>query len=760
MLLSILEQDQPAEPVMPCLTALQIDHSRLLKQLIPGFTRKVNESAAVRNFRRDFANGEFTTDGIAYAEFLEANISQLNLTNDQYLKDGDVLLILQIAQEIFRIDGAAVIEDEIAQILLEMITSIAEGYSDWSDPSPFDEGMTSLIKDFCVSTIRKARFPEEQLHKNRVTWGEDEFTRFEDFRFSASDFFQTAFGILGSPLGMDIALSITHDTVSDPKEMLSISWSNFEAAIFGLTSLADALSNDSEQCDPCLTYVFESKAWTEAISAPEQIPGRVRRAMIKLLGETTAYLQRNPQFLISSLDFLFRSLQIRSHSNHAAKAIYNLCDSQRVLLVQALPQFLQTVTTLEHIPLLSRCKVLSGVAALVQALSSELEKIEPLQKMLILIQDLETASVANATNTVDETANPLFDRVSMIAAVAKGLQSPADTPIDLDPAEPVQAAFWIEGNGHIIQQAVLQMLSEPWGHLLEAESADLVTAACDFLRAGFKEQHPSPLKFSSATSVELITTLISLKNPNLDQTMNTISCYVASAASPSSHPQAASEADMLIMSVLTITKEVTEHLNNPSVDRDFSAPTSILDFFIRSVPKYGLHIFRHASALEIMETVITYALLLLRNTTDTLSRRSAAAFFTAFADLSDSNSELSMDATASANLTALINSYAPIVLGLVLHLLAGECARSEIEAITETLRKFVLRQPIRTKRIMQEAMKAESGVLPEKALNATKPEQRARFIAQVEGLRGAKKTNEIVRDFWMNCRGGQFGYVT
>lgn len=759
MLIGTLDQTQLAETVMPCFTTLQTEHSRLISRSVPRLSRRVDESAAVRTFKEDFSNGVFAPEAIAYVEFLEATLSQLDLTEDEYLKDEDMVSILQTIQELFKIEGAAVVEDEICQILLEIMTSVAEGYSDWNEPSPFDQGMTNLIQDISASTLRKVRFPEEQLDKQTATWDEDDFTKFEDFRFAASDFFQTAFGILGSPLGMDIALSITHEENTDSRERDAVSWSDFEAAMFGLTSLSDALSNESEKCDPCLKLVFGSKSWNEGIALPEQIPSRVRRAMIRLLGETTTFLQRNPQFLVSCLNFLFKSLQVKTHSNHAAKAIYNLCDGQRSLLVQALPEFLQTLTTLENIPLVSRCKVLSGVAALVQALPADIDKIEPLQKMLLLIQNLEKSNPTEPVASVDEDANPLFERVSMIAALAKGLQSPADTPIDLDPAESSQAMFWTHGNGYVVQKVVIDMLSEPWSHLQDSDGADLVTAACDFLRAGFKEQHPSPLKFSSSSSVELLATLITLQNPNLDQTMNTTSCYVASAPAPAASPQAAAEANEIITAVLTVTKEATIILSDAIASANFSAPTSILDFFIRSISKYGLHMFKHPSSNDIIDPIVTYAILLLQSTTDTLPRRSAAAFFTAFVDLSDPSSKISTDPTAFDVLRAFLNKYMPTILGLVLHLLAGECARSEIETLTETLRKFVLRQPMPTKRIMQEAIKAESGVLTEKALNATKIEQRARFIAQVEGLRGAKKTNEIVREFWVNCKGGQFGYI-
>ncbi|KAK5942160.1 member of the karyopherin-beta [Knufia obscura] len=712
----------------------------------------INSSDAASRWRSELLDGHFSPEANSFVEFLEAVVNELDATTDEYLKDNDVLACLGTVQSLLRCKGAAMVEDEMCQTVLDIMTTIAEGYSDWSGPSQFDESMVGLIKDVCLATLLKVQYPSEELDKSTSTWDEDDYKRFEDFRFQAKDFFQTAFGILGAPLIEDIAGSIP-DT-SDA------AWPEFEAATFVLASVSDALSNELERCDPSLNRIFSTNLWQRALSAQEATPSRVRRSIITLLAETTSYLQRNPQHLISSLEFLFRSLQIRGHSNHAARAIYNLCDNQRSFLVQALPQFLQTLTTLEDLPLHSNCKVLSAVSALVQALPSEADKIEPLQKMLQLIQDLEVKHTQAPPTQDDEVYSPLFDRVSMLAAIARGLQSTTDTPIDLEATETPEDTFWVEGPGHSTQQLVLQMLAEPWTHLLEPDQSDLVSTACELLRAGFKESHPSPLKFSSTISTGLLHPLIDLKNPNLDQTMNTASCYVSSSPAPTPNNPSQSQAETLITHILTIATESTELLTDPTTNATFSAPTSLLDFIIRALPKYSTLLLTHPSSLTILSTILDYATLLLRSTIDTLPRRSAAQFFTSFLDITDPTSPHLQDHTAAANITTIMDKYSPTILGLTLHLLSGECARSEIDVLTQLLRAFITKQPLRAQRIMAEAMRPESGVLTSRALEATKPEQRARFVAQVEGLRGARRTGDVVREFWVSCRGGQFGYVT
>lgn len=387
-----------------------------------------------------------------------------------------------------------------------------------------------------------------------------------------------------------------------------------------------------------------------------------------------------------------------------------------------------------------------------------MDKVEPLHKMLQLIQDLEIKHNNAPPTRDDEIYTPLFDRVSMLTAIARGLQSTVDTPIDLEAVGSSDDTFWTDGPGRQTQEIMLQMLAEPWSHLLESDQADLVSAACDLLKAGFKEDHPSPVKFSSQVSTELLFVLVDLKNPNLDQTMNTASCYVSSGPVPT--PESSAQAEALITRVLAIANESTTLLTNAATRTTFSAPTSILDFIIRSLPKYGNFILTHSSAVNLMSPFVDYALILLQNTTDTLPRRSAAAFFSSFLELTDPTSTIMQDQTAAVTVTSILDTYSPTILGLTLHLLCGECARSEIESLSQLLRAFITKQPMRAKKILQVAMESGSGVLTQRALTATKPEQRTRFLAQIEALRGGRKTNEIVKDFWISCKGGQFGYVT
>jgi hypothetical protein len=49
--------------------------------------------------------------------------------------------------------------------------------------------------------------------------------------------------------------------------------------------------------------------------------------------------------------------------------------------------------------------------------------------------------------------------------------------------------------------------------------------------------------------------------------------------------------------------------------------------------------------------------------------------------------------------------------------------------------------------------------LTEQALGAVDLAGRMRFVGQVEVLRGGRKVNEAVREFWVACGGSAFGYT-
>lgn len=104
---------------------------------------------------------------------------------------------------------------------------------------------------------------------------------------------------------------------------------------------------------------------------------------------------------------------------------------------------------------------------------------------------------------------------------------------------------------------------------------------------------------------------------------------------------------------------------------------------------------------------------------------------------------------AGRNLAECIQHYGPRFIATLLRLLAGGAARSELDVLCEPLKKLVARQGVLGARLLREAVGEEGGGV----------ERVRRFVEQVVGLRGGRKTGVVVKEFWMGSRGAAFAYA-
>ena len=106
----------------------------------------------------------------------------------------------------------------------------------------------------------------------------------------------------------------------------------------------------------------------------------------------------------------------------------------------------------------------------------------------------------------------------------------------------------------------------------------------------------------------------------------------------------------------------------------------------------------------------------------------------------------SLGADSSRNVVACIQHYGARFVAILLRLLGGGAARSELDVLCEPLKKLVARQGLLGSRLLREC--------------AAGADARAgRFVSQVIGLRGARKTGELAREFWVGSRGVAFAYA-
>ncbi|KAK5051885.1 hypothetical protein LTR84_002688 [Exophiala bonariae] len=744
LIMKAFEVDELVSAVLQMLISLYQSSAKLLQDAVPGFPLNITSSDRAQRLVGSLVQGDFEPEGILYVDFLDSVIGDIDTTNPEYLLDERYRVVLQSVLKLLRCEGVPGIDDLVCQIALENVNEMLEGFTDWEEDQAAQGLLQSITIDACQAALVKVRLPLEQMSSQTQDWDADERAKFQDFRYDVQDYFQSAFALLGNALIEEIV-----KTVLVPQQPPD--WSNFEAGIFSLTAFSDTMSGEPEIYDELITTVLNSPGWVSILESSQDIPDRARQTGIRFITENVVYLQRHPDRLISMLSFLFSSLHLHASSVSASRAIYHLCDSHRGVLAEGLPQFMAALGSISDSGEAERHRIYAAVAAIIQALPQEESKIAPLLDLLAAASDPLTNLQISPGNW-EETLRICTDLMQSLASIGKGLRAPSDTPVELDGSAHEQPSFWLDGPGQTIQANVLARYGSVMHAVNEHADSMFVEACCDFIRSGFTEEHPSPFKFRDEIGLNLVVSLINVSNPNIDSTMACASSFIASV------DQGANEECIngVLHPIASNQQAILAEFRRSEVMLSSTFSSSSLEFQARLMTKWGIVWYSRPDVEETLGTAIELSLVLLANP-DTLPRRSAASFLATFADMSAQDGALGPE--VQVKIQRAIHKYGPRILGLVLRLIGGECARSELESITETLKRFIQKQGIVTKQVLRNAVEEDQGILSEKALKATTIDQRKRFLAQLESLRGSRKTNDIVKEFWIACRGSGFSYI-
>ncbi|OQV01902.1 hypothetical protein CLAIMM_07189 [Cladophialophora immunda] len=740
-----LEEEFYTGTVLQMLISLENSSAKLLREALPNFPASIANSPKVREMVDLLLQGDFVSDGVLYVDLLESIMSHIDITKPDFLHNHRYNEVVRTLQRLLSCDGVAVIEDPVCQIVLEKISEIVEGYADWEDMNDPAQGfLKGLTANACEACLLKIRIPPDEMSSETQSWDADDRAKFQDFRYDVQDFFQSAFLVLGNALIEEIVKSILGQGTSPD-------WSTFEAGTFSLIAFADTMSSSPDTYDVLITTILGSPAWSYFLQTADNVPDQALRTAIRFIAENVTYLHRHPDRLVAILNFLFSSLHLQASTSAASRAIYNLCDSHRRMLKEGLPQFMDSLASIGDIGETERHRIYAAVAAIIQALPAEEAKVEPLSRLLAPIGHALTTLDGNNVDKAD-ILRGCIDIMQTLASIGKGLRSPADVPVDLEASSTGSSDFWTSGHGASVQQNVLAMYHATMQKVGSYVDNVFVDACCDFIKSGFTEEHPSPFKFTDSIGLELVTQFINLDNPSIDNTMACASSFLASVSPQNLHASVSG----LVYAVISNQQHVLSKYQETKQLPDNNFQSSSLDFLNRLLSKWAAMWFDMQDSQNTAAVSVEMGLIVMADS-DTLPRRSAAGYFAAFAEVSGPESGL--DSEANAWLKGMLLTFGPRILSLVLRLLGGECARSEIDSLTETLKRFVQKQFMLSKAVLREAIKQESGVMSDKAINATTLEQRNRFVAQVEALRGARKTIDVVKDFWIACRGSGFGYI-
>jgi hypothetical protein len=352
-------------------------------------------------------------------------------------------------------EGHAVAEDKIFVPALEFWSSLVENLVDemyteprsaqgWSAPP------LSYVMQVVSNCWRKIQYPHISVYNS---WDSTERVGFGDARKDVADLLQSVYTISGRSL-VSLFVDLTLQSLADT------AWAELESAAFCLGSLSDCVS-DGEECDTILGKIFGSHLFDLLRQSHSMVPVRTRQTCLSLIERYSEYFTRHADYLPAALNLLFSAVSDHPLAGSSSKSIYRLCSSCRSLLISEVDAFLGQYESLREIQTfdsLAEERVVGAIASIVQAIPEEPRRLDAFTRLLIRVgNDVEKAFQLKAFDGAVEPSDPILVRAYDIAqrptaavassevsvqlairalrclvAVAKGLQSPTESPVDLD----------------------------------------------------------------------------------------------------------------------------------------------------------------------------------------------------------------------------------------------------------------------------------------------------------------------------------------
>ncbi|QGA16765.1 hypothetical protein EYB26_004435 [Talaromyces marneffei] len=691
-------------------------------------------------------DGDYDDDAMSFWDLIEGYTQsrRVDLVTDSLGPSHSVLLTY--LDVLFQGPGHPGVDDIIAPRLLEWWTETADTLLDGVEEG-LEEARQHLAKAV-LNVYNRLKWPTEEEYDE---WLADERSEFYNFRRDTEDFLLTSYATLGLEL-FDLfrQRAVSALDVDD--------WNEFEAACFCLSQLAEAVDSSEAALDH-LNAIFTSDRFTQICLNSDRLPTKTRQTLVDMLGKYQGYFERNPGLLPKVLTFLFSSLNVGSCTNNASRSIGFLCKSCRQALVAELPVFLRICSEFQQsqaVTVQSLERVVEGIAAVVQALPSEEAKAPCIDELLRPFFSQTVSARDDASRGDIESAHSRGQlALKCIAGIGRGLRSDDSRVIDLDSEETPSDdnSFW---NVHPLQDQLRQcLLIYLDGFPLEHE---IIEGICEVLKAGFTEKI-GPFVFRPAITVHLLTTVPLGAAGAADVVMSTASSFLASYQSSPGKVQ--EEAALLFIHVYWTFSLM---MQNPQ-SHDPEVSNSGISFLTRSLPKYHEILFSLTSApatstfriatpppnmnmeIPVLQTILNFVSNALSGR-EPLPLRSASQFWVGVLTLPNATN-------GTTNVSRAIQEYLPSLCHVLMTQLSGACARSDINHLCEVLKKIIFNFQGEARNHLAASLASLAGP---NDTPAGLSKERERFLAMLLGARGGSATQEIVRTFWINCRGAGFAY--
>ncbi|OKL64202.1 hypothetical protein UA08_00277 [Talaromyces atroroseus] len=723
------------------------NENRLLKQPHREYILSYIESDQGAKLAQRLQEGDYDDDAMAFWELIDAYTSSKKAELVSGSLGPSHAVLLRYLDMLFQGPGYPGVDDIISPRLLEWWTETADDLQDGLEHG-LQEARQSLA-GAVVNVYRRLKWP---AHEEFVQWDADERSEFSNFRRDTEDFLLSVYPTLGTEL-----IELFRQKAVSALEMRA--WDEFESASFCLAQLSEAV-DDNDDALAHLNAIFILNRFTEICLNSDQLPIKTRQTLVDMLGKYQSYFERNPSLLPQVLTFLFSSLNVGSCTNTASRSIGFLSKSCRQALVTELPVFLKICSEFQQskaVTVQSLERVVEGIAAVVQALPSDAAKAPYIEELLGPFFSQSASARDDAQRgDLDSAHSRGHLALKCIAGIGRGLRSDTEQVIDLERegTSSDDNSFW---SGHPIQEQLSQCLlvylnGFPLDHTI-------IEGICEVLKAGFTET-TGPFVFRPAIIAHFLTAIPLGSAGAADVMMSTASSFLAShQRNPGKVHE---EAALLFIHVYWAFSVMMQNPEN----HDPEVSNSGIAFLTRSLPKYHQILFTLTStprssnrpteeAAPVLQTILNFVSSALGGR-EPLPLRSAAQFWVSVLTLPNGTTT---NHTVTNVSRAIIHEYLPSLCHVLMTQLSGSCARSDINHLCEVLKKIVFKFQGEARPYLTASLASLSGPKEQISSPGGLSKDKERFLAMVIGARGGSATQEIVRSYWVSCRGAGFAYT-
>ncbi|KAI1001741.1 hypothetical protein K3495_g6463 [Podosphaera aphanis] len=739
--------DELYETVVELFTDVLSSYSKFLRPQDFESLHKLFDTPWAQEKYKALIQGDYDWNSLQFGYLLlafgDATVNELT----QNIHDPLCARYLVLLSGLLNAQGYAVAEDKIYVPALEFWSTFVEsmvdesfGQKPGSSPSWFPTAQRYVMQvvELCW---RKSQFPNAQEFN---AWDSVDRVSFKDARRDFSDLIQQFYLVAGRSLSQIWIEKILRSTAEK-------NWLELEASLYCLAQLNDSIADVHER-DEMLDQVF-TKILIGLFSDPQlEIFTKTRRAYLNLIIGYAKYFEKRPSILPDVLNFSFAALKYTSLASQASRSILKLCSDCRNNLLPDLPGFLRHYNSIASDYTLDcdvKESVIEGIACIIQVLPNEASKIGPLNELLTYVEadascclsfissQPATPDVSVSPSTVIENETKSIESgvlaLKCLLGIARGIQASDDQPIDLETEKDGTNSIWVEGEGFRIQQRVYNIISlifDVLGH-----RGEVIEECCLVWRHGLRESEPGPFVLPAHLIAQLITKT-TLRTPRLGLVIKTAASLVTSKLVQGHHD--------ILGPMLAWISHLLYNLGNPAEDSEISHAAII---FIHRLVVSHTSIFLSYQPPASLEFLFMFALEAIKGS-EPLPKGSAAEFWSAFLSLN------SLPDNIQKSYNSALQVLGPLIAQALIFNVGGSAARSELEKLSDPIKKLTTSQ-LYAKRWIEAAL-FDPNFPSDKVNNNDK----TIFLQKITNLRGAKATTQVVKDFWLACRGSNFAYAS